>query len=97
MIVVQFARSDQHFDGTATNRRLDGKQRRRSGSTPNLLPYGLRVFTARPRRPSRNRSLFFETEICDFRRDRYRAACSAPLSKPCGPTPRRAFGFETEL
>jgi hypothetical protein len=30
----------------------------------------------------RNRSLFLETEICDFRRDRDCAARSAPLSNP---------------
>ena len=40
---------------------------------------------------------FYETEICDFRRDRARAACSAPPRKPRGPTRQRAFGFETEL
>jgi hypothetical protein len=39
----------------------------------------------------------FETEICDFPRDRDRAARSAPLSKPVCPTRRRALGFETEL
>ena len=39
----------------------------------------------------------FETEICDFPRDPDRAARSAPLSKPRGPTRRRALGFETEL
>src|ERR1039458_10001766 len=39
----------------------------------------------------------FETEICDFPRDPDRAARSAPLSKPRGPTRRRAIGFETEL
>jgi hypothetical protein len=44
-----------------------------------------------------NRSLFIETEICDFRRNRARAACSAPPRKPRGATRQRAFGFETEL
>ena len=39
----------------------------------------------------------FETEICDFLRDPDRAARAAPLSKPRGPTRRRAIGFETEL
>ena len=42
------------------------------------------MFTARHHRQSLNRSLFIETEICDFRRDRDRAACSAPLRKPVG-------------
>jgi len=42
-------------------------------------------------------AIVFETEICDFRRDRARAACSAPPKKPRGPTRQRAFGFETEL
>src|ERR1039457_1109492 len=61
-------------------------------------PNAIRV--ARVRRPvvrAEIAACFFETEICDFRQDRYRAAYSAPLSRPCGPTRLRAFGFEIEL
>lgn len=61
---------------------------------PKPVPVGLCAGPGRRQRQSRNRSLFIETEICDFRPDRARAACSAPLSNPCGPSRQRAFGSE---
>jgi hypothetical protein len=46
---------------------------------------------------SQNRSPFFETGICDFRRDGDRADCSAPPNKPVAEHERRAFRFETDV
>src|ERR1039457_6790933 len=53
---VSSALSRRFADKPSTGRQT---LRSQSGSIPNLMPYGLRVFAARPRRPSRNRSLFF--------------------------------------
>src|SRR5664279_613398 len=57
-------------------------------------PNAIRVARVRrPVVPAEIAACFFETEICDFRQDRYRAAYSAPLSRPCGPTGLRAVSY----
>jgi hypothetical protein len=60
---------------------------------PELVPVGFALFRARRHAQSRNRSLFIETEICDFRRDRARVACSAPPRKPRLPNSTMCIRF----
>jgi hypothetical protein len=57
----------------------------RRRSLRSLILQSLRVLTrSRPSVRPEIASLFFESEICDFRQDRGGAACLAPLNKPRG-------------
>jgi hypothetical protein len=58
-------------------------------------PHAIRLARVRrsTRRLSRNRNLLFETEICDFRQNLYRAAISAPLGKTLWPNPMTCILF----
>jgi hypothetical protein len=56
-----------------------------------------RVLLARHRRQNENRSLLFETEICDSRRNGDSCSLFSNAAQTCGPGRRRVVGFETEL
>ena len=70
--------------------------RRNSGSIAKPCHRLARVHGPAPP-PGAKSGHVFETGICDFPRDPNCATLSAPLSKPRGPTRRRALGLETEL